>query len=160
MGKRELRVIAVPKGVTVTLLVVTSAAMLTFFGLLSQHAFVRPTGSTADLIVRVVSAQRAGTLSVASGIATLWPVAANLALFVPWGFLMFLAIDRPERPRASTYAVTLLAGIAFAGVIQLWDMFMPMRVTTASDALANCAGAFCGAMLGHLRKQVQVRFNP
>src|SRR5512140_2852096 len=145
MERKDVRVIAVPKGVTIALLVVTTAAMLTFFGLLSRHAYVRPAGTTAELIRRLVAAGRAGTLTEGSLIATLWPVAANLLVFVPWGFLAFIAVDRPQRPRRTAYAAAILGAIIFASAVQVWDTFMPMRVTSASDVVANALGAFCGA---------------
>lgn len=159
MGRREVRVVRVPKGLTAVLLLLTSAGMLAIFYLLSQHAYVRPTGSSADLLRRAMTAEEAGTLTPTRLIASLWPVAANLGLFVPWGFLAFVALDRPQRPRSMTYAITILGGILFASAIQVWDMSMPARVTTASDAVANGVGTFCGAILGHLRKQVRVRFD-
>lgn len=159
MGRREVRIVRVPKGVTAGLLLLTTAGMLAIFYLLSQHAYVRPTGSTAELLGRAMASQRAGTLTATTLIATLWPVAANLGLFLPWGFFAFVALDRPQRPRAVTYVITIAGGILFAGAIQVWDVLMPVRLTTASDAIANGVGTFCGAIIGHLRKQVRIRFD-
>jgi VanZ family protein len=159
MGKREVRIIAVPKGVTITLLIFTTLAMVALFYGLSRHAYSRPTGSTAELIDRVWVSERSGTLSATGFFAALWPVAANVLLFVPWGFLAFVSLDSPQRPRSVTYAMAAVAGIAFAVSLHLWQSFLPMRVTTASDAIANAVGAFCGSIAGHVRKQVRVRFE-
>jgi VanZ family protein len=43
--------------------------------------------------------------------------------------------------------------------MSLWQQFLPTRVTSLSDALANAAGALAGAALGHARKSVRVRFD-
>jgi len=40
-----------------------------------------------------------------------------------------------------------------------WQEFLPTRVTSPPDALANAAGALAGAALGHARKDVRVRFD-
>jgi VanZ family protein len=159
MGRGELRVIRVPKVVTAGLLLLTSAGMLGIFYLLSRHAYVRPTGSTADLLRHAMAAEEAGRLTPTALIASLWPVAANLGLFLPWGFLMFVVLDRPQRSRSITYAIVITGGILFASAIQVWNMSLPSRVTTTADAVANGVGTLCGAILGHLRKQVRIRFD-
>lgn len=159
MGKREVRIIAVPRGVTITLLIFTTLAMVALFYSLSRHAYSLPAGSTAELIDRVWASERSGKLSATGFFAALWPVVANVLFFVPWGFLVFVSLDRPQRPRRVTYALSAVAGIVFAASLNLWQSFLPMRVTTASDAIANAVGAFCGSIAGHIRKQVRVRFD-
>ncbi len=157
MGKRDVRVIAVPKGVTVALLIFTTLAMVALFYLLSRHAYLRPAGSTAQLLDRVVAAEQAGRLSVSGFVAALWPVVANILLFMPWGFLAFVALDRPQRPRAATYVIALTGGVLFAVAIQLWQSLLPMRVSSPSDAVANVFGVLSGAIAGNVRKQVRFR---
>jgi VanZ family protein len=159
MGKQEVHVVRVPKGVTVALLVLVSAAMIAFYVVLSGRTYVRPQGSTEDLLMRIVQREEHGTLSLDTAIALLWPITANVLLFMPWGFLMFLALDAPGRPRLRTYAITLAAGVAFATAIEIWQASLPAPVTSVSDAAANAAGAAAGALVGHLRKQVRVRFD-
>jgi VanZ family protein len=159
MGKQEVHVVRVPKGVTVALLVLVSAAMIAFYVVLSGRTYVRPQGSTEELLMRVVQREGEGTLSLNTAIALLWPVTANVLLFMPWGFLMFLALDAPGRPRLRTYAATLAAGIVFAASIEIWQMSLPEPVTSISDAAANAAGVAAGALVGHLRKQVRIRFE-
>jgi hypothetical protein len=80
-------------------------------------------------------------------------------LFVPWGFLMFLALDGRMRSRRWAYAVTILGAVAFAAGLLAWQQTLPTRVTSWPDMLANGLGALAGAALGHTRKGVHVRFD-
>jgi glycopeptide antibiotics resistance protein len=160
MGKGAVRVIRVPKGVTVALLVLVSVAMIAFYFVLAGRTYVRPKGSSEDLVMRVVSDEQSGTLTITTALAILWPVVANVLFFMPWGFLAFIALDMPGRSRLWTYAATLAGGIVFAVAIEIWQTFLPAPITTGSDAVANAAGALAGALAGHLRKQVRIRFEP
>src|SRR4051812_2523869 len=108
MGKREVRVIAVPKSVTVTLLVLVSAAMVVLVWLLSGKTYAKQTHPILETIARILQYRR---ISSDALLASLMPAIANILLFVPWGFLMFLALDRPTRPRPQSYVITCAAGI-------------------------------------------------
>lgn len=151
MGKRHVHVIPVRKSVTAALLVLTSAAMVALILLLSGRAYAAPTDALSALLTRSLTRDRF--------LAFLMPVLANILLFVPWGFLMFVILDRPERPRKRSYLLTIAAAIAFAVAVHLWQEFLPSRITKPSDILANTLGAFAGAALGHMRKGVRVRFD-
>ena len=151
MGKRQVHVIPVRKPVTAALLVLTSAAMVVLILLLSGRAYAAPSGALAAILNRSLTRDRF--------VAFLMPVLANILLFVPWGFLAFVVLDRPERPRKRTYLVTIAASLAFAIAVHFWQETLPTRVTKASDILANALGAFAGAALGHMRKGVRVRFD-
>jgi VanZ family protein len=72
---------------------------------------------------------------------------------------MFLLLDRAERPRPVTYAITCLAGVILASLMQILQAFMPTRVTSITDAMANMLGTAGGAALGHLRKELRLRFE-
>lgn len=158
MGRRDVRVIAVPKWATAALLVLVSAAMAALIYALSGRAYVNGEHSIRLLLSRVFHAEGT-TVSRSAVLAVLMPVIANILLFIPWGFLAFLAIDTPARPRRITYALTVAGGVIFAVVIELWQYALPTRVTTPADSLANAFGALTGAILGHLRKRVRVRFD-
>jgi VanZ family protein len=79
--------------------------------------------------------------------------------YVPWGFLAFIAIDSPKRPRLRSYLITIVAAAILAAAMSVWQMFLPTRVTSPVDAIANTLGAFVGAIGGHLRKEIHVRFE-
>ena len=150
--------ISVPKFVTVILLLLLSAGMAALIYALSGRAYANESHPIRDLIVRTMHSDYR-SVSRSWLLAVLMPVIANGMLFIPWGFLAFLALDTPSRPRRRTYALTVLGGVIFAAAIEAWQYTLPTRVTTAPDSIANGFGAFTGALLGHLRKQVRVRFQ-
>lgn len=156
MGKRQVHVIRVRRWVTVVLLVVTSAAMAGLVYVLSGRAYAGDS-PLRELLTRLLRGGR--SLSPDAFLAFLMPMIANALLFVPWGFLAFLSLDAPVRPRVRTYALTVVAGLLFAAAIATWQELLPTRVTTFGDAVANGAGALAGAALGHLRKEMRVRFD-
>ena len=159
MGKRQVHVIVVRKWATVALLVLTSGAMMALLYLLSGRAYAADTHPFREIVARLLGSSGRGPVSRNAMLAFLMPVIANILLFVPWGFLAFLALDVPERAKKVTYAMTVLAAVIFAAGMFVWQQFLPTRVTSPLDIIANAAGAFAGAALGHARKGVRVRFE-
>lgn len=157
MGKPEVRVIVVPKRATLMLLLLTSAAMIALLFFLSGKAYARDAFPASELLTRIARGERG--FSSATVLAALMPVIANILLFIPWGFLAFVALDAPSRPRRRTYLITVCAGLVFAAALEVWQAFLPTRVTNPLDAVANTVGTLAGAVAGHLRKQVYVRFH-
>jgi len=158
MGKRETRVIVVRKRTTITLLVLVSAAMAGLLYWLSGRAYATGSHATIDLLQRLLL-REGPPPSRQAMLASMMPVIANMLLFLPWGFLLFLALDTPRRPRLRTYLMTFLAGLLFAAAMEIWQYFLPTRVTSWVDAFSNALGAVVGAIGGHLRKQVRVQFE-
>jgi glycopeptide antibiotics resistance protein len=152
MSRREVRVLAVPKWATAAMLILVSAAMAALIYALSGRAYANGEHPILLLLSR-------NSVSRSTVLAVMMPVIANILLFIPWGFLAFLAIDMPLRPRRITYVLTVVGGVIFAVAIELWQFTLPTRVTTPADSLANAFGALTGAILGHLRKRVRVRFD-
>ena len=87
------------------------------------------------------------------------PVVANVLLFVPWGFLMFITLHSIDRPTIQTYVLTILLGLTFTCIIEAWQYFLPSRVADINDVIWNTIGTFLGAVLGHLRLRVRFEFN-
>lgn len=158
MGKRRVHVITVRKPVTYAMLVLTSAAMAGLLYLLSGKAYAAETHPIREILARLLGSGRA-EVSRGALLAFLMPVIANVLLFVPWGFLAFVALDTPSRPRRMTYLLTVSAAVIFALAMHLGQFLLPMRVTSVYDTFANALGAFAGAALGHARKGVHVRFD-
>lgn len=156
MGKREVRVVTIRKRTTVMLLLLVSAAMIALLLFLSGRAYARDAHPASEMLLRLIRRDEAPRDAV---LAALMPVFANILLFVPWGFLTFIALDSQARPRRRTYALTVAGSLLFAAVMQLWQVFLPTRVNGPVDMLANALGAFTGAIGGHLRKRVYVRFE-
>jgi glycopeptide antibiotics resistance protein len=157
MGKSRVHVIVVRKAVTVALLALVTAAMVALLFLLSGKAYAAETHPMREMLAYVLGAKR-GPVSRGALLAFLMPVAANMLLFVPWGFLAFVALDRPSRPRRTTYLITVIGAVALAIAMVLWQQSLPTRVTSFPDAISNALGAFAGAALGHARKGVRIRF--
>ena len=157
MGRREVRVIVVRKRTTVALLVIVSAAMAALVFYLSGKAYTSGGEQLRDLLLRTL--QREHPISRNALLSGAMPVIANILFFVPWGFLMFLALDSPSRTRGQTYLATVLGGTIFAVVMTIWGNYLPTRVTGVVDALTNGAGALIGAAAGHVRKRVRVQFD-
>lgn len=156
MGKREVRVIVVPKRVTIALLVLVSGAMAGLVYFLSGRTYVRDAHPVTDLFLRLLSRDDPPRDAI---LAALMPAIANALIFVPWGFLAFIAIDSPRRTRIRTYLITFVVAAIFAAAMEVWQIFLPTRVTSPMDAIANTLGALLGAMGGHLRKEIHVRFE-
>jgi VanZ family protein len=156
MGKRHVHVIVVRKGVTYALLGLTTSAMAALLFFLSGKAYVADRHPVRDLLTRLLGRQ---ALSPDAVLALLTPAFANMLLFVPWGFLAFVAVDTPSRPRVRSYAVTFAAAIVVALLLYLWQQYLPTRVTALPDTISNALGALAGAALGHARKTVRVRFD-
>ena len=158
MGKRQVHAITVRKPVTFALLLLTTALMATLLYLLSGRAYAADQHPLWDLTARFLGAGSA-RVTRASLLAFLMPVIAHALLFVPWGFLSFVAFDSPKRARRLTYLMTVVGALLVAGAMFVWQGFLPTRVTSLPDAFANAAGALCGALLGHMRKGVQIKFD-
>jgi len=157
MGKRQVHVIPVRKPVTYALLLLTTGLMATLLFLLSGRAYASDRNPLWDLTASLLGA--GAPVSRSALLAFLMPVIAHTLLFLPWGFLAFVAIDTPGRPRRTTYLMTVAGALIVAGALFLWQRSLPTRVTSTTDAFANAAGALAGAALGHMRKGVRIRFE-
>jgi VanZ family protein len=158
MGKRQVHVVVVRKPVTFALLLLNMLALVGLLYLLSGKAYAADTHPIREILARLLGSSR-GPVSRDAVLAFLMPVIANVLLFVPWGFLAFVALDSPSRNRLATYAMSVLAAVVFATAMYLWQLSLPTRVTSLPDVIANGAGALAGAALGHARKGVRIRFD-
>jgi VanZ family protein len=158
MGRRQVHVIRVRPPVTFALLVLTTAAMAALIYFLSGKAYAAETHPMRELLARLLGSGRA-PVSRDALLAFLMPVLGNVMLFVPWGFLAFLALDGRTESRRAAYAMTVIGAVVFSAAMVLWQQTLPTRVTSLPDMFANGIGALAGAALGHARKGVHVRFE-
>jgi glycopeptide antibiotics resistance protein len=158
MGKRQVRIVRVRTPVTLVLLLLVTAGIAALVYFLSGKAYAAETHPIREILARLLGSGR-GPVSRDALLAFLMPVIANILLFVPWGFLAFVALDGPKRPRRLTYLMTVVAAVLFAVAMVLWQQVLPTRVTSLPDTFANGVGALAGAALGHARKGVHVRFD-
>src|SRR5690242_19961974 len=127
MGKREMRVIVIRRRVTVALLILVSAAMLSLIGFLSGKTYSSETHAPAEELMALVQSR---------SLAAAMPLLADVIAFLPWGFLAFMAIDVQGRPRVRTYVWTCGAALLFALALVLWQYaLLPTRVTTFGDTI-------------------------
>jgi len=87
------------------------------------------------------------------------PIIANVLLFVPWGFLMFISLYTVERPTVQTYVLTFLLGLTFSCIIEAWQYFLPDRVADINDIIWNSVGTLAGAILAHMRLRLRFEFD-
>ena len=66
---------------------------------------------------------------------------ANVAMFVPFGMLVWLALARPR------WWIVMLLGFATTVTIELVQRALPSRYSTLSDVIANTLGAAIGLLL-------------
>jgi glycopeptide antibiotics resistance protein len=159
MAHSSPRVITVRRWVTILLLLLTTAAIagLTLYAQGKAYTKVDPEPFRE---IRVLTQKLAeGPVRTETVVALTMPIVLNLLLFVPWGFLMFVALDRPERATIQSYLWTVLAAMAFSSLVEAWQYFLPTRVTDVNDIIWNATGAFIGAVAGHIRKRVRFAFE-
>ena len=158
MGKRQVRIVTVPKLVTFVALVLVTAALAALVYALSGKAYAADTDPMREILARLLGAG-GGPVSRSALLAFLMPITANVLLFVPWGFLAFVVLDSPARRRSVAYGIVFISALVLAAAMYIWQQFLPTRVTSLPDSVANAAGALAGAALGQARKDVRVRFD-
>ncbi len=158
MGRRQVHVIRVRTPVTLALLALVTLAIAALIYYLSGKAYAAETHPIRELLARLLGSGR-GPVSRGTVLAFLMPIIANILLFVPWGFLMFLVLDGKTLSRRWTYGATVIGAVVFAASLLLWQQSLQTRVTSLPDMFANGLGALAGAALGHARKGVHVRFD-
>jgi hypothetical protein len=158
MGRPTTQTIHIPRWVTVALLLIVSAAMVGSMIWLTGRAYVRERITAAE-IVSLIRRYDEGTMTSAGLLASVAPAIADVLWFFPWGLVAFLAFDAGEGRRLWTYALTVGVGVTFALGLVAWQSAYPTRVTGWYDAAWQILGLVAGAMAGHLRKRVRVRFE-
>lgn len=158
MGKRTIRTILVPRWATVSLLLLLAIGMAAVIAALSGRAYLGR-GLTVPEVVSLIHRYDRGALSNDALLATAAPAIADVAFFIPWGVLAFLAFDGGDDHRLRTYLLTLAVGVTFALGLVAWQSALPTRVTGWVDAGWNAVGCLAGAVGGHLRKRVRIRFD-
>ena len=78
---------------------------------------------------------------------TAFDVAANFFGYLPYGLLCVLALRPRVRPAAAVL-VTLATGALLSLALEAAQSFLPARIPSNLDALANTAGAACGGLIG------------
>ncbi len=159
MGKVTVRTIPVRKWVTALLLLFATIVIATITLSLSGKAYAKVDPVPFREIRLLADKMQDGPVPMPILVALTMPVILNVLLFMPWGFLMFVLLDRPERPTNQSYLLTFLTAMAFSLAVEGSQYFLPTRVTDINDVIWNGLGALVGAILGHLRKRVRIAFE-
>lgn len=159
MGKRDIHVVAVRKWVTFVLLILMSAAIAALVYSLSGRAYARGNAPAFGEVREVAGQLSNGSYSLPRLLAITAPAIFDMLIFVPWGALMFLLVSAPGRNVLRSYLITWIVGMSLALLLQLWQKYLPMKVTDINDCLWNGIGALLGGIAGQLRKGFRVRFE-
>jgi len=87
---------------------------------------------------------------------TAFDIALNIAAYVPLGVLAVLVL-RASGTSRSVIAKATAIGFAFSATMEALQLFIPFRVSQASDVMSNTAGALAGAAL--FTRPVHERFT-
>jgi glycopeptide antibiotics resistance protein len=153
------REVLIKKPLTVVLLLVTTLAIVSITVWMAGKSYENfdpiPFDDLRYLAKRL--AQRPISTHILAVIVV--PMIANVLLFVPWGFLMFITLYTVNRPTLQTYVLTILLGFSFTLGIEAWQYFLPSRVADINDVIWNTSGTVLGAILGHARLRVRLDFE-
>ncbi len=151
--------IVIRRPVTVLLLIAVTAGIVTMTLWISGKSYSKvdpiPFEDLRHLAHRI--AHRPVSTRVLALI--LVPIVENVLLFIPWGFLLFIALYTVERPTIQNYVLTILLGFTFSCLIEAWQYFLPTRVADINDIIWNSTGTFAGAVLAHLRMRLRFEFD-
>ena len=154
-----MREVIIRKPVTVLLLLLVTAAIVAITIWMSGRSYENFEPIPFDDVRYLARRLAERPISTHILAVLVVPMIANLLMFVPWGFLMFITLYTVERPTLQTYVLTVLLGLSFTLGIEAWQYFLPSRVADINDVIWNCAGAVVGALLGHARLRVRFEFE-
>lgn len=86
---------------------------------------------------------------------TRFDAVVNVAGYLPFGLLFVLAVHPRVRGPAAI-ALALAAGLLLSGVTEALQTFLPRRVSSNVDLLANMCGMLIGAVIGALRAEALI----
>lgn len=152
------RDVTVHRYLTVALLLVTTVAIVTITVWMAGKSYENFEPIPFDDVRNLARRLAARPISTQILAVIVLPIIGNILLFVPWGFLLFIALYSVERPTLQTYVLTILLGFSFSLGIEGWQYFLPSRVADINDVIWNTAGTIAGAMLGHARLRVRFEF--
>lgn len=154
-----MRVVSIKRPVTVLLLLVVTAAIAAITMWMSGKSYASLDPIPFDDVRRLAERIHRKPITTQLLAVMVVPMIANILLFVPWGFLMFIALYTVKRPTLQTYVLTILLGFSFTIAIEAYQYFLPSRVADVNDVIWNTAGTIAGALLGHMRLRVRMEFE-
>ena len=159
MREITIREITIRKPLTIVMLVLVTGAIVAITVWMSGKSYSNLDPIPFDDIRYLIRRLAARPISTHILAVLVVPMIANVLLFLPWGFLMFITLYSVERPTLQTYVLTILLGLSFSLGIEGWQYFLPSRVADVNDVIWNTTGAVFGALLGHARLRVRFEFE-
>jgi glycopeptide antibiotics resistance protein len=154
-----VRVVSIKRPATILLLLVVTAAIAAATMWMSGKSYSSLDPIPFDDVRRVTERIHRKPITTQLLAVMVVPMIANILLFVPWGFLMFISLYTVKRPTLQTYVLTILLGFSFTLAIEAYQYFLPSRVADVNDVIWNTAGTIVGALLGHMRLRVRMEFE-
>jgi glycopeptide antibiotics resistance protein len=154
-----MRHVAIRKPFTILMLVVTTAAIIAITVWMSGKSYSNLDPIPFDDIRYIARRLAARPISTHILAVLIVPMIANVLLFLPWGFLTFIALYTVDRATVQTYVLTILLGLSLSLGIEGWQYFLPSRVADINDVIWNTTGVVLGAFLGHARLRVRFEFD-
>lgn len=154
-----MREVTIRKPVTVLLLLVVTAAIVGITVWMSGKSYSNLDPIPFDDIRYIARRLEQRPISTHILAVLVVPMIANVLLFLPWGFLLFITLYNVERPTLQTYVLTILLGFSFSLGIEGWQYFLPSRVADINDVIWNTTGGILGALLGHARLRLRFEFD-
>jgi glycopeptide antibiotics resistance protein len=153
------REVVIRKPITFLLLLVTTVAIVGITLWMSGKSYASLDPIPFDDIRYL--AKRLGERPISTHILALLivPMVANVLLFVPWGFFLFILLYNVDRSTLQTYVLTTLLALSFTLGIEGWQYFLPSRVADINDVIWNTSGGIIGALLGHARLRIRLDFQ-
>lgn len=154
-----MREVTIRKPLTVVMLVLVTGAIVAVTVWMSGKSYSNLDPIPFDDIRYLIRRLAARPISTHILAVLVVPMIANVLLFVPWGFLMFIILYTVDRPTLQTYVLTVLLGFSLTLGIEGWQYFLPSRVADINDVIWNTTGVVLGALLGHARLRVRFEFD-
>ena len=153
-----MRDLAVRKRYTVLLLLIATIAIIAITVWMAGKSYENLEPIPFDDVRNITRRVAARPISTQILAVMVVPILANILLFVPWGFFLFITLYTVDRPTLQTYVLTILLGFSFSLGIEGWQYFLPSRVADINDVIWNTAGTILGAFAGHARLRVRFEF--
>ncbi len=74
-----------------------------------------------------------------------YDILSNMALFIPFGYLLRRAVHKWSRKHA--WELLLLLAVGLATGIEFYQVYCHNRIPSATDICSNCFGAIIGAAI-------------
>jgi glycopeptide antibiotics resistance protein len=153
------REVNIRKPLTIVMLVVVTGAIVAITVWMSGKSYSNLDPIPFDDIRYLIRRLAVRPISTHILAVLVVPMIANVLLFLPWGFLTFIALYTLDRPTLQTYVLTILLGFSLSLGIEGWQYFLPSRVADINDVIWNTTGVVLGAFLGHARLRVRFEFD-